>query len=157
MAIRMLREEVTNKAAHEILNTLEASAHRGSGIVQQVLSLARGVEGEKDHLPGKASPFRSGHDREMTLFPAPLSISVSKIGKKDIWPIVETHATAPGFFSTVCLNARDAMPNGGRLQVEAQNCTIDENLRSDAAEAKPGPYVVVTIADTGVGIPTEPD
>jgi PAS domain S-box-containing protein len=47
MAIRMLRDEISSPSGHEILNTLEASAHRGAGIVQQVLSFARGVDGER--------------------------------------------------------------------------------------------------------------
>jgi two-component system, cell cycle sensor histidine kinase and response regulator CckA len=51
------------------------------------------------------------------------------------------------------VNARDAMPNGGRLQVEAKNATLDENYARMQPDARPGPYVVVSFTDTGTGIP----
>jgi CheY-like chemotaxis protein len=51
------------------------------------------------------------------------------------------------------VNARDAMPGGGKLTIKAANITIDENYARMNLEAKPGRFVVITIADNGVGIP----
>ncbi len=150
MAIRMLREEVTSRSGQEILNTLEASAHRGSGIVQQVLSFARGVEGERTVFQVK-HPLSEVVTITKDTFPRSIHIS-SKIDK-DLWPIVGDPTQLHQVFLNLCVNARDAMPNGGRIQIEAQNTLIDQNYAQMQPEAKPGPYVVVTIADTGVGIP----
>jgi CheY-like chemotaxis protein len=53
----------------------------------------------------------------------------------------------------LCVNARDAMPNGGRLQIEAENLIVDEHYARMHVDAKPGPYVTVSIVDNGAGIP----
>jgi K+-sensing histidine kinase KdpD len=53
----------------------------------------------------------------------------------------------------LCVNARDAMPNGGRLQIEVENLIVDEHYARMHVDAKPGPYVVVSIVDNGAGIP----
>jgi PAS domain S-box-containing protein len=150
MAIRMLREEMATSAAKEILNTLEASAHRGSGIVQQVLSFARGVEGERTIFQVK-HPLSEVVTISRDTFPK--SIHISARIEKDLWPIIGDPTQLHQVFLNLCVNARDAMPNGGRIQIEAQNAIIDDNYAQMQPEAKPGPYVVVTIADTGVGIP----
>jgi PAS domain S-box-containing protein len=150
MAIRMLRDEVSSGSAQEILNTLEASAHRGSGIVQQVLSFARGVEGER-------ATFQVKHPLSEVVAIAkdtfPRSIQISSRIEKDLWPIVGDPTQLHQVFLNLCVNARDAMPNGGRLQIEAKNSVVDENYAQMQPDAKAGPHVVITIADTGVGIP----
>jgi two-component system, cell cycle sensor histidine kinase and response regulator CckA len=56
-------------------------------------------------------------------------------------------------FMNLVVNARDAMPEGGRLRIEAKNTELDENYARMQPEAKPGPYVVVSVTDTGTGIP----
>jgi CheY-like chemotaxis protein len=55
----------------------------------------------------------------------------------------------------LCVNARDAMPDGGSLSISAEKLLIDENYARMNLEAKEGPYTVITVSDTGVGIPRE--
>src|SRR5690606_35574363 len=55
----------------------------------------------------------------------------------------------------LCVNSRDAMPQGGRLNVSAENVTLDENYAGMSPEARPGPHVLIEVADTGKGIPPE--
>ena len=150
MAIRMLRDEVSSQCGQEILNTLEASAHRGSGIVQQVLSFARGVEGERTIFQVK-HPLSEVVTISKDTFPR--SIHIASRIEKDLWPIVGDPTQLHQVFLNLCVNARDAMPNGGRIQLDAHNAIIDENYARMQPDAKPGPYVVITISDTGVGIP----
>jgi signal transduction histidine kinase len=52
----------------------------------------------------------------------------------------------------LCVNARDAMPTGGTLTLSAENCVVDEGMAQQHPDAQVGDYVVVTIADTGIGI-----
>jgi signal transduction histidine kinase len=54
-----------------------------------------------------------------------------------------------------CVNARDAMPDGGTLSISATNVLIDESYVRMNIEAKVGPYVAITVADTGIGMPPE--
>jgi CheY-like chemotaxis protein len=53
------------------------------------------------------------------------------------------------------VNARDAMPEGGRLRIETSNAIVDEAAAMSRSDAKPGEYVVLTVADTGVGMSGE--
>jgi CheY-like chemotaxis protein len=56
-------------------------------------------------------------------------------------------------FLNLCVNARDAMPNGGMLKVTVENVTLDEVYAGMNADCKAGAYVLVRVEDTGMGIP----
>jgi two-component system cell cycle sensor histidine kinase/response regulator CckA len=53
----------------------------------------------------------------------------------------------------LCVNARDAMPDGGHLTLRAENVMLDEQYASRHPEARPGPFVRIAVSDTGTGIP----
>ena len=55
----------------------------------------------------------------------------------------------------LCVNARDAMPEGGTLTLSAENVTLDEHFAGLDGEAHPGAYVLLQVEDTGTGIPAE--
>ncbi|WP_201305918.1 hybrid sensor histidine kinase/response regulator [Roseomonas harenae] len=71
-----------------------------------------------------------------------------------LWPTLCDPNQLENAVLNLCINARDAMPSGGQLRIETSNVTLDErDVRGQ--EVKPGDYVVVCIADTGVGMPQE--
>ncbi|MDX1950534.1 MAG: PAS domain S-box protein [Verrucomicrobiota bacterium] len=150
MSIKMLRDELPPGTGHDILDTLETSAHRGASIVQQVLSFARGVEGEK-------AVFQLRHPLNEVLKIArdtfPQHIMLQSRIDKELWPVLGDPTQVHQIFMNLLVNARDAMPHGGRLQLDAQNTFIDESYARMQPDAKAGPYVVITVADTGTGIP----
>jgi len=53
----------------------------------------------------------------------------------------------------LCVNARDAMPNGGSLSIEAENFSLIKTMLGCIFDASVGPYIVISVADTGAGIP----
>jgi CheY-like chemotaxis protein len=55
----------------------------------------------------------------------------------------------------LCINARDAMPKGGRLTIETRHTYLDELYAATRSEVTPGPYVEISVSDTGTGIPPE--
>jgi CheY-like chemotaxis protein len=74
---------------------------------------------------------------------------------KNLWTVYGDSTQLHQVLMNLCVNARDAMPDGGTLTISAENLLIDQNYARMNLEAKVGPYTVITIADTGVGIPPE--
>jgi two-component system, cell cycle sensor histidine kinase and response regulator CckA len=73
----------------------------------------------------------------------------------DLWLTAADATLLHQVFLNLCVNARDAMPNGGNLSITAENLEIDDNYARMNLDADAGAYVVVTIAYTGMGIPAE--
>ncbi len=70
----------------------------------------------------------------------------------------KTHADANQLESAIlnlCINARDAMPDGGKLTIETVNAYLDENYAAQHVEVPAGQYVLIAITDTGMGMPPE--
>ena len=148
VSLKLLRE-MKGETPAEVLDTLEASAHRGASIVQQVLSFARGVEGEKAVLQVK-HPLNEVVKIAKDVFPR--TIEIRSHFEQDLWPVTGDATQLHQVFMNLVVNARDAMPNGGRITIESRNTKIDENYARMQPEAKPGPYVVISVSDTGTGI-----
>jgi two-component system cell cycle sensor histidine kinase/response regulator CckA len=148
--LQILKRKITDTQTLNLLETLEASAQRGSDIVKQVLSFARGVEGEKILLQPKYLIVELDKIIRETF---PKSIQFIRFTSRDLWTLLGDVTQLHQIFLNLCVNARDAMPNGGILTVKADNIIIDENYVRMNPEAKPGPYVVMTVTDTGSGIP----
>jgi PAS domain S-box-containing protein len=138
---------------HEhLLEILEDSARRGADLVKQVLSFARGVEGKRMTLQVKHLIREVVKIVKQTF---PRSIEVCIDVAPDLWTVYGDSTQLHQVLMNLCVNARDAMPDGGSLMILAENLLIDENYARMNLEAKVGPYTVVTVADTGVGIPRE--
>ncbi|MCF4967488.1 hybrid sensor histidine kinase/response regulator [Nostoc sp. CMAA1605] len=140
--------DVDERTQH-LLEILEINAKRGADLVKQVLSFARGVEGKRITLQLRHIIAELAKVLKETL---PKSIEVITDISKDLWMISGDSTQLHQVMMNLCVNARDAMPNGGTLTITAENLLIDENYARMNLEATVGPYIVVTVADTGVGI-----
>jgi CheY-like chemotaxis protein len=83
----------------------------------------------------------------------PKNLSIVSHAPASLWPIQGDPTQLHQVLLNLCINARDAMPNGGALSVKAENTQFDEQYASMKLEAKPGPYVRLEVSDTGIGIP----
>jgi two-component system, cell cycle sensor histidine kinase and response regulator CckA len=135
-----------------LLEILENSAKRGADLVKQVLSFARGVEGKRMTLQLKHL-IREVIKILKETFPKSIEVSIDLV--PDLWLVSGDGTQLHQVLMNLCVNARDAMPNGGTLSIVAENLFIDENYARMHLEAKTGPYTVTTISDTGVGISPE--
>ena len=150
LSISMLRKKVSDDQAQRTLNLIESAAMRGAELIKQVLSFARGVDGEFTNLQVRHL-IEEIHKIVHETFP------------KSIYMQVKVPKTLPTIFAdpthihqvlmNLCVNARDAMPNGGRLDVEAETMILDEQYVRMHLDAKAGKFVVITVTDQGMGIP----
>jgi hypothetical protein len=135
-----------------LVETLEASAERGANLVKQVLSFARGAEGEHSIIQVRHIISEIDKILKETF---PKSIEITTDVPKDLWPISADPTQFHQVMMNLCVNARDAMPNGGALKIHARDFIADENYARMNIEAKAGPYIVIDVTDRGVGIPSE--
>ncbi len=135
-----------------LVQILDESTQRGAGLVKQILSFTRGVEG-KPTTTQVSHLLREVYNIIHQTFPKNIRLSMELL--PDLWTIVADTTLLHQVLMNLCVNARDAMPEGGILTIGAENLTIDENYARMNLDARVGDYVVVTIADTGTGIPPE--
>lgn len=139
-----------NEQTRHLLQTLETSAQRGADLVKQILSFARGVEGKRVSLQIEHLLLEVRQMIQQTL---PKSIAIQLDIAPDLWPVFADATQLHQVLMNLCVNARDAMPDGGILQLTAANCEVDEVMARRYLDAQVGPYVVVSVADTGTGMP----
>jgi PAS domain S-box-containing protein len=150
MSVELLKEENLNQDAQALLETLTVSATRGADLVKQVLSFARGVEGKRVAVDLDAL-LRDLTKILQDTFPKPVRIRRVDPGRPH-W-VRGDSTQLHQVILNLCVNARDAMPNGGDLTIDLQQVTLDDTYSALSTDAKPGDYVVVQVADTGAGIP----
>ena len=152
MTAQLLETQVHDERSKRLLPILVTNAKRGANLVKQVLSFARGLE-------GKFTILQIKH----------LISEIKQIAKQTFPKSIEFSTSIPQYLGTVfgdatqlhqvlmnlCVNARDAMPDGGTLTISAENLFIDQNHAKMNLDAQVGPYIVITVADTGTGIPPE--
>ena len=141
-----------NEQTQQLLKTIESSAKRGAELIKQILSFARGVEGKRVCLQINHLILEIEKIIQQTL---PKSINIHTDIPSDLFTISGDATQLHQVLMNLCVNARDAMPQGGTLRITAENLLIDEQYARMHLEASVGLYVVVTVADTGTGIPPD--
>jgi len=141
-----------SKDDRALLETIEKSALHGAALVKQVLLFARGAEGE--HAPLQIRHLVTEMEKLLreTL---PRSMEIRTRFDRDLWLVKGDSTQLNQVLMNLCINARDAMPNGGRIEVSAKNLTPSESFLRAHPELKAGPCVLITVEDTGTGIPPE--
>jgi len=152
MAIDMLQLKATDENSKKWFEVLRANAERGGNMVRQVLSFARGVEGERVALQPKHLIKEIVKILRETL---PKSIEINFHLPDDLWIISADATQIHQVLMNLCVNARDAMPEGGSISIKAQNISVDENYARMHIEAKAGRFVVISVSDTGPGMTPE--
>jgi PAS domain S-box-containing protein len=152
MAIDMLQLKATDETSKKWLEVLRTNAERGGNMVRQVLSFARGVEGERVALQPKHLIKEIVKILRETL---PKSIEINFQLPDDLWIISADATQMHQVLMNLCVNARDAMPEGGSISIKAENTLVDENYARMHIEAKPGRFVLITVSDTGPGMSPE--
>jgi PAS domain S-box-containing protein len=137
----------------QMLEIIADNAKRGGELVKQILLFAQG-EPEKRVVIQLKNLLKEIEHIARETFPNSIEIISSK-GISELWTISADPTQIYQVLINLCVNARDAMPDGGILTIAAENQFFDRNYVRKNLEAKIGNYVVITISDTGCGIPQE--
>jgi PAS domain S-box-containing protein len=149
MAVQLLETQLTDDWSKRLLPILKVNTKRGAALIKQVLSFARGVEGDRAIL--QVSHLLS-EIKQIARHTFPKSIEFYTDLPQNLWPVCGDATQLHQVFMNLCVNARDAMPYGGTLSVEGENIFIDETYVRMNIDARVGPYIAITVSDTGNGI-----
>ncbi len=150
--LELLEPRLDNEESRELLKEAQDAAGLGSKLTDQLLTFARRRHMDahviqlNDLVVGITDMLRRTLGEHITL-----STSLAR----DVW---STRADPGQFQSAIvnmAVNARDAMPQGGKLVVETRNIELDSDHADDQSELQPGQYVQLSISDTGAGMAPE--
>jgi PAS domain S-box-containing protein len=150
MSVPLLRELASDAAMLELIATIEEASARGSEVVREIVSFARGVGGAQSHLAPRDLVEQVGRIIRKTF---PKSIAFKQEIPEGLWITTGDMTRLHQVLLNLCVNARDAMPEGGTLTVSAENRFLDEALAAAIPGALPGRYLQLTVRDTGSGMP----
>jgi CheY-like chemotaxis protein len=153
MSIELLQLEPGGDARRKkILSTIATSSRRGADLVKQVLTFARGLDGQR--VAVRVWTLISDLE-EIVSETFPRSIQIVNDAPNDLWSVTGDPTQLSQVLLNLAVNARDAMPQGGTLTVKASNVTLDAQYAGTSGDAQPGKYVLLEVTDTGTGIPPE--
>lgn len=152
MIVPLLRDSLPDKRDVELLTMVEQGAQRGANIIKQLLTFSRGIAGERGlvqprHLLTEmCSLMRETFPRE---------IAIANDAAAGLWDVTADATQLHQVLLNLCVNARDAQPKGGSIKLKARNTRLSESDRHLSPDVNPGAYVVISVEDSGAGIPPE--
>jgi signal transduction histidine kinase len=150
--IEILEEAVKDRPhLAQITNMIGAAAARGADLTQHLLAFARRQPLQPRNVDINALVIESARLLRPTLGE---QIEVESMLAHDSVPALIDPSQLSTAILNLALNARDAMPNGGKLTLETKNVLLDENYAGMNSEVSPGNYVMIAVSDTGAGIPS---
>ncbi|MGH1395851.1 MAG: ATP-binding response regulator [Trichormus sp.] len=138
--------------SQRMFQTIESNAKRGAALVKQVLQFTRGVEGKRTIVQ---TNYLFSEIKQIVQETFPKSITFSVNIQPELWMVIGDVTNLHQVLMNLVVNARDAMPEGGSLSLCAKNLFIDEQYARMNLGANVGHYIVISITDTGIGIPPE--
>ena len=150
LGVESLGLEHPDPQTRVILDIIAKTARRGADIVRQVLGIARGVEGKRGEVQLRHVLHEIASIVQETF---PKSIALKYEVTRALWPAMGDATQLHQVVMNLCVNARDAMPNGGTLLLGAGNVRLDEAYARMHVEARAIRYVVLHVEDTGTGMP----
>ncbi len=152
LSIHPLKEQVEDEMLQESLATIESCALRGAEMVKHVMSFARGI----DETQARVDLIEILGDLGRVVYDTfPDSVRFRTRISGDLWDLMGDSTQLHQVLMNLFVNARDAMPDGGLLTVIAENIEVDDHYAATSGDAVPGPYVRVSVVDTGVGMSPE--
>lgn len=152
MSAELLKHKSEDAQTRVMLGEIIKNTQRGADLVKQVLTFARGTSGEKVNIQIQ-SVIKEIEPIIRNTFPRNIDIVIHT---ENYLPEIIADATQiHQVIINLCVNARDAMRNGGTLTISVTPKNIDSQYSATNPEATPGDFLCIEVSDTGTGIPSE--
>ena len=148
MAIPLLRPSVTDASARNLLDSFETTVGRATALVRQILEYADGAGGQLQVVPMQQLLEEVAHFAAESF---PRNIRVKENFPVDLWQVNANLSQIHQVLLNLCVNARDAMAQGGTLSLRAENCVLDGAAAAKIPTARAGSFLVLQVDDTGTG------
>ena len=152
MGVTLLRRLGQDERGLKAIDNIERSVKRGSDLVKHVLLFARGVQATQATV-NLGEIVREVEAIATSTFPRNITFEVSVAG--DLSRVTGDVTQLTQVLLNLCVNARDAMPRGGRIRISATNESLTDHYARLNGGTVGGPHVVLEVADTGEGMPKE--
>ncbi len=149
MTSSILLDDGRNSSIFEDLKGIQQCAERGAEMVRQLLIFARGSDGRRVRVGLRSI---AADTQKMVRETFPKNISVELTAVEGLWDVEADTTQMHQLLTNLCVNARDAMPDGGHLSIGLENTVLDEVYTGMNLEAHPGPYILLRVEDTGAGM-----
>ena len=150
MLSSMLKVTLPDERNRKLMAMLETNSQRGAEIIRQLLTFSRGSAGDRVTVRPAAMVEEIANIVRETF---PRGIVCETWVAENVRPLLVDSTQLHQVLLNLCVNARDAMLEGGRITITAGNLDLDETEVGAYTEAQPGEYVRFDVADTGAGIP----
>jgi PAS domain S-box-containing protein len=145
----LLLRKVREDPDYDKLRAMRGAAQRGRDLIQQILTFSRKVE-------TKQRPVDLNHELRQTELllrrTIEKTISIEMDLADNLWPISADPIHIEQILLNLAVNAKHAMPQGGRLMIETKNIKLDEEYGRTHLKTKPGSYVLLMVSDSGHGM-----
>jgi len=152
LGVELLSEKNPDDDTRSVLDMMKVSACRGADTVRQLLTFARGANSQKGPVQPRHLVREIARLLQQTL---PKNIQFYTDYAQEPATVLADPSQLHQVLMNLCVNARDAMPDGGVLFVTLENKTLDASSVHIHPKARPIPYVVFKVSDSGVGIAPE--
>ena len=125
-AVQILKGKITDAEGQRMLEILQANVQRGANLVKQVLAFGRGIQGERIMVQPK---HIANEIKQIVQETFPKSLEFEFQCGDDLWHLTGDPTQIEQVLLNLCVNARDAMPGGGKLSLRLENKMLDEDLR----------------------------
>jgi PAS domain S-box-containing protein len=148
----LISDKEEGSSEHEDLQMILQSARQGAELVRQIVTFSRSAEPNFQPLNLNR---RIEKIRPLLHSAFPRMIQVRLVLAPDLAQINGDPAQIDQVLMNLAINAKEAMPERGRLTIETKNVQLDERFCTDRPTLKPGPYVMLAVSDLGRGMDRE--
>jgi signal transduction histidine kinase/CheY-like chemotaxis protein len=152
LAIELLGTKMATAEDRQLIEKTKASATHGAALVQQLLAFARGADAKRTRIDPCAA---LGDLQPLIRQSLPPAIEFKVLPNGATCPIQADATQFNQVMINLCLNARDSMPQGGKLEIRTQNVEVDAALAQVNPGARSGAHVCISVVDSGTGIPPQ--